>query len=101
PQCPPHRTPDLCRPVAAARHPRPARRTNEDRPMPSPPDLNGALDQLSALSTLVITSACAVHLFVFFILWMWARRDLRHIASSLFEFTRGLTQQSVLGSTAH
>lgn len=69
--------------------------------MPSPPDLNGALDQLSALSTLVIASACAVHLFIFFILWMWARRDLHHIASSLFDFTRGLSQQSVLGSTAH
>lgn len=59
------------------------------------------LDRLSSLSTFIIGVACAVHLVAFFILWVWARRDLKRIASALFDFTRGLTHQSMLDSTAH
>lgn len=59
------------------------------------------LERLSALSTVVIAAAFAVHLFGMFILYVWAKRDLRNIASYLFDFTRGLSHQSVLDSTSH
>ena len=59
------------------------------------------LEQMSKLSTYVIVAAVAVHLFVFFVLWVWAGRDLRQIAATLFDFTRGLKNQSLLDSTAH
>jgi len=68
------------------------------------PDLtmpSNLLDQLAFASTYIIVAACAVHLFVLFLLWAWARRDLRNIASALFDFTRGLKHQSMLDSTAH
>jgi biopolymer transport protein ExbB/TolQ len=38
---------------------------------------------------------------VFIGLWAWARRDLKNIASALFDFTRGLKHQSMLDATAH
>lgn len=63
--------------------------------------MSDLLSNLSGLSTLVIASACAVHLFVFFVLAIWARRDLRRIVSSLDDFTRGLSHRSVLGATGH
>lgn len=59
------------------------------------------LDQFAAISTYVIAAAFAVHLFVFFLLWVWARRDLKNIASALYDFTRGLGHQSMLDATAH
>ncbi|HUG91161.1 MAG TPA: MotA/TolQ/ExbB proton channel family protein [Planctomycetaceae bacterium] len=59
------------------------------------------LHSLSTLSTFVITAACAVHLAFFALLWAWARRDLRVIASSLAEFTRDLRHRSVLDATGH
>lgn len=59
------------------------------------------LERLSAVSTTVIVAAFAVHLCVFFVLSVWARRDLRNIASCLFDFTRGLSHQSMLDATAH
>lgn len=58
------------------------------------------LEQFSRLSTTAIVAVFAVHLFVFVLLYVWARRDLRIIASCLFDFTRGLTHQSRLDSTA-
>lgn len=64
-------------------------------------DMGQLLDSLSGLSTLIIASACAVHLFLFLILAFWARRDLRQIVVSLDDFTRGLSHRSVLGSTGH
>ena len=63
--------------------------------------LTSLLEQLSKLSSYVIVASVAVHLFVFFILWVWAGRDLRQIASTLFDLTRGLKNQSLLDSTAH
>ena len=63
--------------------------------------LKTLLDSLSAVSTLFIAAALAVHLFAFLILWMWWRRDLRSITSSLDDFTRGLRHRSVLGSHTH
>jgi biopolymer transport protein ExbB/TolQ len=59
------------------------------------------LDQIAHASTYVIVAAAVVHLAVFFGLWAWARRDLRNIASALFDFTRGLQHQSMLDATAH
>lgn len=59
------------------------------------------LEHLSSLSTMVIVAAFGVHLFAFGLLYFWARRDLRNIASSLFDFTRGLGHQSMLDSTTH
>lgn len=59
------------------------------------------IDHLSELSTFAIGVACAVHLCVFLLLVLWARRDLRTIASSLDHFTRNLKHRSVLDSTAH
>jgi biopolymer transport protein ExbB len=64
-------------------------------------DWQALLERLSALSTTAIVAAFAVHLFAFCILAVWAKRDLRQIASCLFDFTRGLGHQSVLDSTAH
>lgn len=69
--------------------------------MPGNPNLTDLLRQLSGLSTTIILCALAVHLFVFFVLWIWARRDLRNIASSMFDFTRRLKNQSLLDSSAH
>ena len=59
------------------------------------------LDSLSGLSTLLIVGLFAIHLFAFFVLWVWWRRDLRAIASSLDEFTRGIRQRSLMDSSAH
>ena len=61
----------------------------------------GLIDNLSALSTFVIGAACVVHLALFFALWTWSRRDLRTIASSLDDFTRGLNHRSILDTTSH
>jgi biopolymer transport protein ExbB len=63
--------------------------------------MNSLLDSLSSLSTFVIAAASAVHLAAFALLWSWARRDLRVIASSLAEFTRDLRHRSVLDATGH
>ncbi len=59
------------------------------------------LDSLSSLSTYVIAGAFAVHLAFFFLLWVWARRDLRIIASSLSQFTSNLRHRSIMDSTVH
>lgn len=59
------------------------------------------LDSLSALSTFVIAGAFAVHLAFFFLLWVWSRRDLKNIASSLSQFTSELRHRSVMDSTVH
>lgn len=63
--------------------------------------MNGLIQNISSLSTFIIGAACCVHLFLFFVLWIWSRRDLRTIASALFDFTRGVKNQSLLDSTAH
>ncbi len=59
------------------------------------------LDQFALASTYVIAAAFAVHLVVFFLLWVWSRRDFKNIASALYDFTRGLGHQSMLDATAH
>ncbi len=62
---------------------------------------DGLINGLSGLSTYLIVGAFAVHVFAFCLLWVWWRRDLRAIASSLDDFTRGLKHRSVLDSTSH
>lgn len=59
------------------------------------------LNNLSNLSTLVISSAFVVHVIAFLWLWSWSKRDLRRIADSLDDFTRGLKHRSILGTTGH
>lgn len=58
--------------------------------------VNGLLETLSGLSTMTIMIAAGIHVMAFFILSSWARRDLRTIASTLQDFTRGLRQSSIL-----
>ncbi|MBC8289209.1 MAG: MotA/TolQ/ExbB proton channel family protein [Planctomycetes bacterium] len=65
------------------------------------PELTSLLDSLSAVSTMFIGGAFAIHLFAFLVLWIWWRRDLRAIAGSLDEFTRGLKHRSLLDATGH
>ncbi|MCA9000211.1 MAG: MotA/TolQ/ExbB proton channel family protein [Planctomycetaceae bacterium] len=62
---------------------------------------NPILNQLSSLSTFIIGAACCVHLFLFFVLWLWSKRDERSIASTLFDFTKGLKHHSLLGGNVH
>lgn len=64
-------------------------------------DWQSLLEHCSAYSTPAILLAFAVHLAAMFILYLWAKRDLRNIASCLFDFTRGLSHQSVLDSSSH
>lgn len=64
-------------------------------------DLTAILGNLSALSTFIISVACVVHILFFLFLWTWFRRDLRKIAASLDEFTRGLKHRSLFDSTSH
>ncbi len=59
------------------------------------------IDQLSGLSTYVIGTAFVLHAIAFYALWMWCRRDLQGIASSLDDFTRELRHRSVLDTMAH
>ncbi|MFQ5731989.1 MAG: MotA/TolQ/ExbB proton channel family protein [Planctomycetaceae bacterium] len=63
--------------------------------------MSDLLNNLSGLSTVAIASAFAVHLVAFAWLWGWSKRDLRQIAGSLDEFTRGLKHRSILGATGH
>ena len=63
-------------------------------------DLAPWLKYLSGLSATIIIGAAAFHLFFFFVLSMWYRRDLSVIAGCLDDFTRGLKHRSVLGRNA-
>ena len=54
------------------------------------------LNRLSSLSTPVIAGVAVFHLFVFFWLMSWARRDLRRMASDFDQFTRELKYRSIL-----
>ncbi len=59
------------------------------------------LEQLSTMSTPVIVGLFGLHVCLFFILWVWSKRDFRVIASSLFDFTKGLKNQSLLDANSH
>jgi len=63
--------------------------------------MSDLLRDMSSASPYVIGGALCVHLFLFFVLWVWSRRDFRSIASALFDFTKGLRNQSLLDSHAH
>lgn len=67
------------------------------------PDLNELgpwLKYLSGLTVFLIVGAAAVHLFCYFILSVWYRRDMHKIVSCLDDFTRGLKHRSILGRNA-
>lgn len=59
------------------------------------------LELLSAASTPAIAVAGGVHLFAFFILWVWYRSSLSRIAATLDDFTRGIKHRSVLDRSSH
>lgn len=63
-------------------------------------DLGPWLKYLSSLTATIILAAAAAHLVAFFVLAVWYRRDLKVIAGSLDDFTRGLKHRSVLGRAA-
>lgn len=63
-------------------------------------ELGPWLKYLSGLSATVIVGAAVFHLFCFFVLSMWYRRDLSVIVGCLDDFTRGLKHRSVLGRNA-
>ena len=54
------------------------------------------LNQLSGMSATVIAGVAIFHLLVFFWLMLWARRDLRRMASDFDQFTRELKYRSIL-----
>src|SRR5436305_8525311 len=54
------------------------------------------LQRLSSLSAPVITGIALFHLLVFVWLILWARRDLRRMASDFDQFTRELKYRSIL-----
>jgi biopolymer transport protein ExbB/TolQ len=61
------------------------------------PEMSAALLQrLSSLSTPVIAGIALFHLLVFAWLTLWARRDLRRMASDFDQFTRELKYRSIL-----
>ena len=68
--------------------------------VPEIPNLAPWLVYLSSLSTVTIAISGLLHIFVFVILWWWCGRDLRVIAGSLDDFTRGLKHRSILGRSA-
>ena len=55
------------------------------------------ISDLSAVSTLVIAGLFVLHALAFFLLWVWSLRDRRRIRLTLFEFTKGLKSQSLIG----
>ncbi|MEX0724862.1 MAG: MotA/TolQ/ExbB proton channel family protein [Planctomycetaceae bacterium] len=59
------------------------------------------LHGISTLFTPVIAVCAAVHLLFFLVLWFWYQRDLKMIAGTLDDYTRGLPHRSALGFTGH
>ena len=59
------------------------------------------IDQLSGLSTTIILGVAIAHFFYFLVLSAWSKSDLRMIAGTLDDFTRGLQQRSVLSKRGH
>jgi biopolymer transport protein ExbB/TolQ len=58
------------------------------------------LQFFSSLSTLTIAICAVVHLLFFAVLRMWCNRDLKLIAGTLDDYTRGLRYRSVLDRSA-
>ncbi len=54
------------------------------------------LNRLSGLAAPIIAIVAVLHLFTFFWLMGWARRDLRRMASDFDQFTRELKYRSIL-----
>ncbi len=68
--------------------------------VPELSELGPWLKYLSSLTAATIVAAAVFHLFCFFVLLLWYRRDLSAIAGCLDDFTRGLKHRSVLGRNA-
>jgi biopolymer transport protein ExbB len=54
------------------------------------------LNRMSGLAMPVIAVVAVIHLLLFFWLMIWARRDLRRMASDFDQFTRELKHRSIL-----
>ena len=63
--------------------------------------LTMVLSLTSQLSTPFILIVCGVHLVYFFVMWVWYRRDVRALASTLDSFTREIKYRSVLDRNSH
>lgn len=63
-------------------------------------DIGEWLQFFSSLSTPVIAGFAVLHLLYFFVLRQWYSRDVRMIAGTLDDYTRGLKHRSVLGRSA-
>lgn len=59
------------------------------------------LSQVSRWAAFGIVGLFVIHLFYFFVLWRWYRRDIRNIASALDAFTRDVRFRSVLDRNSH
>ncbi|MCP4783936.1 MAG: MotA/TolQ/ExbB proton channel family protein [Fuerstiella sp.] len=68
--------------------------------IPELSELGPWLKYLSSLMATTIVATAVFHLFFFFVLLLWYRRDLSAIAGCLDDFTRGLKHRSVLGRSA-
>jgi biopolymer transport protein ExbB/TolQ len=68
--------------------------------IPQTNDVGEWLQFLSSLSTPVIAGCAVLHLLYFAILRQWYQRDLRIIAGTLDDYTRGLKYRSILGRSA-
>lgn len=63
--------------------------------------VNHLLSAVAELSTWIIAWAACLHLGVFVLLVVWARRDMRILTGTLQDYTRELRHRSVLDPTAH
>lgn len=63
--------------------------------------LTFVLSLASRMAAPAIGILFVVHMFYFFVLWGWYRRDIRNIASALDSFTRDVRFRSVLDRSSH
>lgn len=63
--------------------------------------MEGLLQNLSSVSTMIIAGAFAIHFCGFLVLWSWAGQSWRRIISLLDDFTRMISNRSILDYTAH
>ncbi len=68
--------------------------------IPQSGNIGDWLQFLSELSTPVIVGCAILHVLFFMILRQWCNRDLKLIAGTLDDYTRGLKYRSVLGRSA-
>lgn len=63
--------------------------------------MSDLLHGVSSLFTPVIGGLATLHVLFFIVLWLWYHRDLKMIAGTLDDYTRGLPHRSAMGFTGH